>query len=65
MLEQSLFRNKRFMLVEMTRSNASKFTIFYIVYENPKFFFHSLFCATLFFHLMNALVYVDIDQGIL
>ena len=49
------------MLDEMTQQNASKFAIFYI-YENPKLLFS--FCATLFFPLMNALVYVDIDQGI-
>ena len=34
----TLFRNKRFMLDEMTRWNASKFAIFYI-YENPKLLF--------------------------
>ena len=27
-------------------------------------FFRFLFRATLYFYLMNALVYVDIDQGI-
>ena len=50
------------MLDEMTRQNASKFAIFYIVYKSPKLLFP--FCATLFFPLMNALVYVDKDQGI-
>ena len=52
------------MLDEMTQQNASKFAIF-LEYENPRivvfrFFFH----ATLYFPLMNALVCVDIDQGI-
>ena len=57
----TLFINKRFALNEMFQGNASKFAIFYIgVYENPKFSFR----ATLLFPLMNALVYVDIDQGI-
>ena len=49
------------MLDEMTWQNASKFAIFYI-YENPKL--HFSFRATLFFPLMNALDYVDRDQGI-
>ena len=34
----SLFRNKSFMLEEMTWRNASKFAIFYM-YENPKLLF--------------------------
>ena len=55
----ALFRNKSFMLNEMTRRNASKFAIFYI-YENPKLLFHFSFRATLLFPLINALVYVDI-----
>ena len=59
----TLFRNKRFMLDEMTQWNASKFAIF-LEYEKPHSFFPFLFCATLFFSLMNALVYVNIDQGI-
>ena len=49
------------MLDEMTQQHASKIAIFY-AYENPKLLFS--FYATLFFSLMNALVYVDIDQGI-
>ena len=47
------------------QQNASKFDIF-LEYENPKLhfpFFISYYF--LFFPLMNALVYVDIDQGIL
>ena len=32
--------------------------------ENPNILFRLSFSATLFFSLMNALVYVDIDQGI-
>ena len=59
----TLFRNKRFMLDEMFQRNASKFAIF-LEYENPCSFFRFSFRATLFFPLMNALVYVDIDQGI-
>ena len=35
---EPLFRNKRFMLDEMTSQNASKFTIF-LDYENPNIFF--------------------------
>ena len=43
------FRNKRFMLDEMTRRNASKFAIFFIN-ENPQIcFFHFSFRATLIF----------------
>ena len=57
----TLFRNKRFMLDEMTWQNASKFAIFY-VYENPKMLFP--FRATLLFSLMNALVYVNIEGKI-
>ena len=34
----TLFRNKRFMLDEMTSQNASKFAIF-LEYENPHSFF--------------------------
>ena len=46
-VEYSLFRKKRFMLDEKFQGNASKLKI----------------RATLFFPLMNALVYADIDQG--
>ena len=35
---QSFFRNKRFILDEMTWQNASKLSIFYI-YENPNLLF--------------------------
>ena len=52
----ALFRNKRFMLDEMTLRNASKFAIFHI-YKNSNLIFR----ATLLFSLMNALFYVDID----
>ena len=38
LVSYSLFRNKRFMLDEMTWRNASKFAIFHI-YENPKLLF--------------------------
>ena len=59
----TLFRNKRFMLDEMFQWNASKFAIL-LEYENPCSFFHFSFSETLYFYLMNTLVYVDIDQGI-
>ena len=59
----SLFRNKRFMLDKMTQQNASKFAIL-LVYENQHSICSFSFRATLFFPLMNALVYVNIDQGI-
>ena len=59
-LYTSLFRNKRFMLDEMTWQNASKFAIF-LEYENLPSIFRFSFRATLIFSLMNALVYVDID----
>ena len=53
------------MLDEMLQQNTSKFAIF-LEYKNPYSFF--LFCfsfsATVFLSLMNAQVYVDIDQGI-
>jgi hypothetical protein len=50
------------MLDEMFQQNTSKFAIF-LEYKNPSSFFHSSFCATKLFPLMNALVYVDIDPG--
>ena len=53
--------NKRFKLDEMFKQNTLKFAIF-LEHENPYSFFS--FCATLFFPLMNAMVYVDIEQGI-
>ena len=59
----SLFRNKRFMLDEMSQWNASKFAIFY-TYENWKLLFLFFVSYYFIFSLMNALVYVDIDQGI-
>ena len=51
------------MLDEMTKRNASKFAIF-LEYENPRSFFLFHFMQPYFFPLMNALVYVDINQGI-
>ena len=51
------------MLDEMFLRNASKFTIF-LEYQNPGSLFHFSFRATLFFPLMNALVYVNIGQFI-
>ena len=59
--ESSEKRCLLFMLDEKFLRNASKFAIFYI--QKPKVFFP--FRATLFlFSLMNALSYVNIDQGI-
>ena len=57
----ALFRNKRFVLNEMFQQNASK--ICYILYiRKPMLFFSVfLFRATLYFYLMNALVYVTLD----
>ena len=52
----TLFRNKRFMLDEMTKQNI------FIIRKPMKVFFCFSFLATLFFPLMNALVNVDIDQ---
>ena len=57
----SLFRNKKFMLDEMALWKDSKFAIL-LEYENPRSFFHYFFCATLFFSLMNALVFVNIEE---
>ena len=51
----SLFRNKRFALNEMFQRNDSKFAIFLFCFS---------FRPILYFYLMNALVYVNIDQGI-
>ena len=44
----TLFRNKRFVLDEKLRQNASKFAIL-LEYENPCSFFRFSFRATLFF----------------
>ena len=49
------------MLDEMTKRNTSEFAIF-LEYENPCSFFRFSFRATLFFPLMNALVYVDLKN---
>ena len=43
--------------------NTSKFAIF-IEKENPHSFFLFLISSNFEFYLINALVYVDIDQGI-
>ena len=59
----SLFRKKRFMLDEMTWRNASKIVMFYM-YKTPKLLFPFFISCYFIFSLMNALVYVDIDQGI-
>ena len=62
----SLLPILRFVLNKKLQQNDSKFAIFYI-YIYPKTqscFFSFSFRATLYFYVMNALVYVDIDQGI-
>ena len=51
------------MLDEMFQWNASKVGIFYI-YENLKLLFPFIILCYFIFPLMNALIYVDIDQGI-
>ena len=51
------------MLDEMTQQNASKFAIFY-EYENPKMLFPFIILCNFIFSLINAMVYVNIDQGI-
>ena len=60
---KSLFRNEGFILDEIPWQNASKFAIFYI-YESPKLLFWFFIWRDFIFPLMNALIYVDIDQGI-
>ena len=59
----SHLQNKQFALKFKFRRNASKFPIF-IEKEKPSSFFRFAFRATFIFSLMNALVYVNIDQGI-
>ena len=59
----TLFRKKRFLVNLKTERNASKFAMF-MEKENPRSFFRFSFRATFIFPLMNALLYVDIDQGI-
>ena len=60
----SLFRNKRFVLNEMFQQNTSKFAIFFWNMKTHVVFYRFSFGVTLFLPLMNALVYVNIDQGI-
>ena len=59
----SLFRNKEFLVNLKTERNASKFAMF-MEKENTRIFFRFSFRATFIFPFMNALVYVDMDQGI-
>ena len=59
----SHLQNKCFALKFKFRRNASKFHIF-IQQENPSSFFRFSFQAIFIFPFMNALVYVDILQGI-
>ena len=51
------------MLDEKFQQNTSKFAMFYL-YENQKLIFPFFIWCYLIFSLMNALIYVDIDQGI-
>ena len=62
-IDPTLFRNKRCLVNLKTKRNASKFAIF-MEKENPCSFFRFSFGATSSFTFINALVYVDIDQGI-
>ena len=61
---ESFFRKKKLMVYEMFQQNASKFAIF-LEYENPHSFvppfsFHFISShSTLFFPLINAMVYVN------
>ena len=49
----------------MKRSSETLQNLLYFMYKKIHVvFFHFSFHATLFFYLMNALVYVDIDKGI-
>ena len=58
----SLFRNKRFLVNLKTKRNASKFAMFMEIENLCIFFVFNLEQPS--FSLMNALVYVKIDQGI-
>ena len=62
-INSTLFRKKRFALNFLTKRNASKFAMF-MEKENPCSFFHFSFQVTLSLTFINALIYVDIDQGI-
>ena len=53
----TLFRNKRFMLDEMTQRNASKFVIFYI-YQNPMLLFQFFISCNFVFPPMNARAFI-------
>ena len=60
--DEPLFRKKSFGVNFFVWGNAS-FAIF-IEKENPCPFFSSFISSNFEFYLMNALVYVDIEQGI-
>ena len=60
----TLFRKKRFEINFLFRQNPSKFAIF-IDKENPSSFFLFFIASNFEFYLMNTLVYVNIDQGII
>ena len=59
----SLIRNMRFVLNEKLPQNASRFAIL-LEYENPRSFFLFFISCYFIFPLMNAVVYIDIDQSI-
>ena len=59
----ALFRKKRFLVNLKTERNASKFAMF-MEKESPCSFFSFFIYSNFHFPLMNALVYVDIDQSI-
>ena len=61
--DKQLFKKKRLILDEMTRRNVLKFVIFYI-HKNPNLLFPFHFFLSLFFPSINALVNVNIVQGI-
>ena len=61
LLHSSQFRS----LCSMKSSSEMLQNLLYVIYKKTHVvFFHFSFCATLYFYLMNALVYVNIDQGI-
>ena len=63
-IDTQLFRNKMFMLDEIVKRNAPKLALF-LECENPNSFF-SFFILSDFgfgFVIVDALIYVDIDQG--
>ena len=54
----------QFQTLGSTKSSSKMFHILYTYKKTQSCFFRFSFRATLCFYLMNALVYVDIEQGI-